>query len=91
MLNAMGQAYAELGRVRIVDTRHKIAIAHVEFSCEPIDPGDIAGSLCGKTYRDLPCAGALRSLCARQLGKPAAGLCWLRISTSELGTGAKVY
>ncbi|MGH9503101.1 MAG: hypothetical protein ACRD20_09640 [Terriglobales bacterium] len=42
MLKAMGQPYSELGRVRIVDTRGKMAVAHVEFSCEAIVPGDIA-------------------------------------------------
>jgi hypothetical protein len=41
MLKQMGQPYAELGWVRIVDTRSKMAIAHVEFSCEGINPGDI--------------------------------------------------
>ena len=42
MLKAMGQPYAELGRVRIVDTRSKMAVGHVEFSCEAIVTGDIA-------------------------------------------------
>ncbi len=42
MLKAMGQPYSELGRVRIVDTRGKMAVARVEFSCEPMVPGDIA-------------------------------------------------
>ncbi len=42
MLAAMGQPYAELARVRIVDTRSKSAVGHIEFSCEPVDPGDIA-------------------------------------------------
>ena len=42
MLKAMGQPYSELGRVRIVDTRGKMAVAHVEFSCEPMVPGDVA-------------------------------------------------
>lgn len=42
MLKAMGQPYSELGRVRIVDTRGRMAVAHVEFSCETIVPGDIA-------------------------------------------------
>ena len=42
MLKAMGQPYSELGRVRIVDSRSKMAVAHVEFSCEPIVPGDYA-------------------------------------------------
>jgi hypothetical protein len=42
MLKAMGQPYSELGWVRIVDTRGKMAVARVEFSCESIAPGDIA-------------------------------------------------
>ncbi len=42
MLKAMGQPYAELGWVRIVDTRGKMAVGHIEFSCEAIVPGDIA-------------------------------------------------
>ncbi|MGH9536644.1 MAG: hypothetical protein ACRD3H_01900, partial [Terriglobales bacterium] len=42
MLKAMGQPYSELGRVRIIDTRGKMAVAEVEFSCEAIVPGDIA-------------------------------------------------
>jgi hypothetical protein len=42
ILKEMGQPYSELGWVRIVDTRGKMAIAHVEFSCETINPGDIA-------------------------------------------------
>ncbi len=42
MLKAMGQPYSELGRVRVVDTRGKMAVARVEFSCEPMVPGDIA-------------------------------------------------
>jgi hypothetical protein len=42
MLKAMGQPYSELGWVRIVDTRGKMAVARVEFSCETIVPGDIA-------------------------------------------------
>jgi hypothetical protein len=42
MLKAMGQPYSELGRVRIVDIRGKMAVGHVEFSCEPMVPGDVA-------------------------------------------------
>ena len=42
MLKAMGQPYSELGWVRIVDTRGKMALGRVEFSCERIVPGDIA-------------------------------------------------
>ena len=42
VLSATGQPYEEVGRVRVVDTRSRTAIAMVEYSCDPINPGDIA-------------------------------------------------
>ncbi len=42
VLAAAGRPYGEIGRVRIVDTRNHTAIAQVEFSCDPINPGDVA-------------------------------------------------
>src|ERR1700693_2114142 len=42
LIKATGQPYAELAQVKIIDTRSKSAIAEVEFSCDPIVPGDIA-------------------------------------------------
>ncbi|HET7184518.1 MAG TPA: hypothetical protein VFI82_07520 [Terriglobales bacterium] len=38
---ALGQPYADLGRVRVTALRGKMAIAVVEFSCSPIVPGDL--------------------------------------------------
>jgi hypothetical protein len=40
MIKAMGQPYSELARVRIIDTRSKMAIAQIETSCDPVNPGD---------------------------------------------------
>jgi hypothetical protein len=40
LLKATGHPYEEVGRVRIIDTRSKTAIAEVEYSCDPINPGD---------------------------------------------------
>ena len=42
MVRQAGQLYSELARVRIVDTRRKMAIAQIEFSCDPVNPGDFA-------------------------------------------------
>jgi len=42
LLAATGRPYGEIGRVRVVDTRSRSAIAQVEFSCDPINPGDVA-------------------------------------------------
>jgi len=42
VLAAAGRPYGEIGRVRVLDTRSHTAIAQVVFSCDPINPGDIA-------------------------------------------------
>jgi len=42
LLKATGQPYEEIGRVRIIDTRSKVAVALVEYSCDPVNPGDTA-------------------------------------------------
>lgn len=41
ILKGLGQAYADQGVVRIVDTRQKMAVGQVEYSCDGILPGDI--------------------------------------------------
>jgi phage terminase large subunit-like protein len=41
VLAATGRPYGDIGRIRIVDTRSHSAIAQVEFSCDPINPGDV--------------------------------------------------
>jgi hypothetical protein len=42
LLKATGQPYETVGRVRVIDTRSKVAVAQVEYSCDPINPGDTA-------------------------------------------------
>ncbi|HTW32181.1 MAG TPA: hypothetical protein VMD76_10900 [Candidatus Sulfotelmatobacter sp.] len=42
LLKETGQPYQEVGRVRIIDTRSKTAIAQIEYSCDGINPGDTA-------------------------------------------------
>jgi hypothetical protein len=41
ILKGLGQPYADQGLVKIVDTRQKMAVAQVEYSCDGIIPGDI--------------------------------------------------
>jgi hypothetical protein len=90
LVAAMGQPYAEVGRVRVVDTRSHSAIANVEFSCDPINPGDIAVPFVEKQPiafrapshfdRFAPANGKLSGRIV--LGKDFDGF---------LGTGGKVY
>lgn len=42
LLKSMGQPYSELARVRVIDTRGKMAVAEIEMSCDPVNPGDYA-------------------------------------------------
>jgi hypothetical protein len=42
VMKETGQPYEEVGRVRIVDTRSKTAIAQIEYACDGINPGDTA-------------------------------------------------
>lgn len=90
MLNAMGQPYAELGRVRIIDTRSKSAIASVEFTCEPIDPGDIVVPFVEKA--DIPYHAPLRFDRFVPPNHATSGrIVAAKDFDSILGTGAKVY
>jgi hypothetical protein len=90
LLKATGQPYEEVGRVRIIDTRNRAAVALIEYSCDPINPGDTAIPFAEKTTvafhppirfdRFLP-AGSKVS------GRIVMG----KDFDSELGTGQKVY
>jgi len=90
LLNSTGHPYAEVGRVRVLDTRGHSAVAQIEFSCDPVNPGDIAVPFAEKqpiafhapTHFDrfVPASGKLSARIL--LGKDFDG---------TLGTGAKVY
>jgi hypothetical protein len=90
LLRATGQPYSELARVRVVDTRSKMAIAEVEFSCDGIVPGDLVVPFVEKSAiafhppvhfdRFLP-----------PTGKVSGRIVMAKDFDSELGTGMKVY
>jgi len=42
LLKETGQPYQEVGRVKVVDTRSKAAIAQIEYACDGVNPGDTA-------------------------------------------------
>jgi hypothetical protein len=90
LLKATGQPYESVGRVRIIDTRSRAAIAHIEYACDPINPGDTAIPFAEKPMvqfhpplrfdRFLP--GSSKVSGRIVMGKDF---------DSELGTGHKVY
>jgi hypothetical protein len=90
LLKEAGQPYEEVGRVRIVDTRSKAAIAQIEYACDGVNPGDTAIPFAEKptvTFhppirfdRFLPPSNRLS-------GRIVMG----KDFDSQLGTGHKVY
>ena len=90
MLRAMGQAYDELGIVQVVDVRSKSAIAHIDFSCAPILPGDVAIPFVEKAK--IPFHPPVHfDRFAPVSGKLSGRIAMARDFDSELGTGMKVY
>ena len=90
LLKETGQPYEEVGRVKIVDTRNRTAIAQIEYACDGVNPGDTAIPFAEKqavTFhapirfdRFLPASNKLS-------GRIVMG----KDFDSELGTGHKVY
>lgn len=85
-----GHPYSEVGRVRVLDTRSHSAVAQIEFSCDPINPGDLAIPFAekppiafhGPTHFDR---------FAPSSGKLSGRIVLAKDFDGTLGTGAKVY
>ncbi|HEV2469390.1 MAG TPA: hypothetical protein VGS78_09355 [Candidatus Sulfotelmatobacter sp.] len=90
LLKETGQAYEEVGRVKVIDTRSKTAIAQVEYSCDAVNPGDTAIPFAEKQLvnfhnpirfdRFLPASS-----------KVSGRIVMAKDFDSVLGTGQKVY
>jgi hypothetical protein len=90
LLKATGQPYEEVGRVRVLDTRSKTAVAQIEYSCDPINPGDTAIPFAEKQM--VPFHAPLRFDRFLPTGSKVSGRIVMgRDFDSELGTGQKVY
>jgi hypothetical protein len=90
LMKETGQAYEEVGRVRVVDMRSRTAIARIEYSCDPINPGDTAIPFAEKPLVAFhPPARFDRFLPASN--KVSGRIVMGKDFDSELGTGHKVY
>lgn len=89
-VEAAGQPYGEVGRVRIVDTRSKMAIGQIEYSCDPINPGDIAVPFAEKP--SISFHPPLRfDRFIPKTGKTSGRIVLAKDFDSTLGTGMKTY
>ncbi len=90
LLQSTGQAYGEIGRVRIVDVRSKAAIANIEYTCDPINPGDTAIPFAEKAM--VAFHPPLRFDRFLPTGSKVSGRIVMgRDFDATLGTGQKVY
>jgi len=90
MLKAAGQPYEVVGRVRVIDTRSKTAVAQVEYSCDPINPGDTAIPWAEKAMVSFH--PPLRFDRFLPNGSKVSGRIVMgKDFDSELGTGQKLY
>jgi hypothetical protein len=90
LLKEMGQPYSELARVRIIDNRSKMAIAEVEMSCDPVNPGDFAIPYVQKPSITFhPPLRFDRFMPSN--GKVTGRIAMAKDFDSEIGPGVKVY
>ena len=90
LLKTMGQPYSELARVRIIDTRSKMAIAEIETSCDPVNPGDYVVPYVEKPAISFhPPSHFDRFLPSN--GKLTGRIAMAKDFDSEIGPGDKVY
>jgi hypothetical protein len=90
LLKATGQPYEVVGRVRVIDTRSKTAVAQVEYSCDPVNPGDTVIPFAEKAM--VPFHSPLRFDRFAPTGSKVSGRIVMgRDFDSEFGTGRKVY
>jgi len=89
-LASVGHPYAEIGRVRVVDLRSHSAIAQVEFSCDPINPGDVAVPFADKSAVAFHVPGRFDRF-APPNGKLSGRIVLGKDFDSVLGTGMKLY
>jgi len=90
VLAAAGRPYGEIGRVRVVDTRSHSAIAQVEFSCDPINPGDVAVPFVERPLVAFHVPGHFDRF-APANGKLSGRIVLGKDFDSVLGTGMKLY
>jgi hypothetical protein len=90
LMKETGQPYEEVGRVRIVDTRNKTAIAQIEYACDGVNPGDTAIPFAEKqtvTFHSPIRFDRFLPPSNRLSGRIVMG----KDFDSQLGTGQKVY
>lgn len=90
LMRQAGEPYGELGRLRIVDTRQKMAVAVIEFGCKAAVPGDLLVPWVERP--EIPARGkVVLDRFAPPNGKLSGRIVMAQDFDSLLGVGQKVY
>jgi hypothetical protein len=90
LLKETGQPYEEVGRIKVVDTRNKTAIAQIEYACDGVNPGDTTIPFAEKqvtTFHNPIRFDRFLPSSSKVSGRIVMG----KDFDSQLGTGHKVY
>ena len=90
LLAATGHPYGEIGRVRVLDTRSHSAVAQVVYSCDPVNPGDVAVPFVEKPPAAFHVPGHFDRF-APPNGKLTGRIVLGKDFDDIVGTGMKVY
>lgn len=90
LMKETGQPYEEVGRVKVIDTREKTAIAQIEYSCDGINPGDTAIPFAEKQVANFHAPIRFDRFLPSS-SKVSGRIVMGKDFDSELGTGQKVY
>src|SRR5581483_10909022 len=90
LMRKAGLPYTELGRVRVLDTRQKMAIGIIDFGCKAAVPGDLLIPLVERPPIVLPAPAALDRFASAN-GHLTGRILMAQDFDSLLGLGQKVY
>ncbi|HEV2022913.1 MAG TPA: OmpA family protein [Terriglobales bacterium] len=89
-ISAVGEPYADMGRVRVVATRNNITIARVEFACDTMSPGDLVMSYSERTVPQYRRDVAFDRFAVPN-GKLQGRIVMARDFDTVMGAGRKAY
>ncbi len=89
-MRAVGQPYAEVGRVRVIGVERGTAITVVEFACQDAVPGDIAVPFAQKDIPQLKPTGEFDRF-VQPSGRTSGRIVMAKEFDTLLGNGHKVY
>lgn len=90
LIASVGQPYAELAQGHVVDTRHAMAIAQLDFSCSSVVPGDLAIPFIA--HQNISYRSPVRfDVYALPDGKTTGRIVMAKDFDGLVATGSKVY